>query len=65
LEPPFDEPEREDLLVVFRLEPDFGSDDLDFDDVRRFEPLADPFLRDCELDLLLVAILFLPAATRG
>jgi hypothetical protein len=49
--------EREDLFVVFGLEREFAFCDLDFDDVRRFEPLVDPLLLDRELDVLLVAML--------
>jgi hypothetical protein len=52
LEPLFEEPdrarvlfEREDLFVVFDLERELELDDLDFDDVPRFEPRPpDPLL---------------------
>jgi hypothetical protein len=34
--------EREDLFVVFGLEREFDFEDLEFDDVRRFDPLVEP-----------------------
>jgi hypothetical protein len=49
--------EREELLDVFDLDWDLEFDDLDFDEVPRFEPPVDPLLLERELDFLLAAIL--------
>jgi len=52
--------EREDLFVVFCFEREFELDDLDFDDVRRFDRLLEPplALRPPDPDFpLLLAIL--------
>ena len=66
MEPCFEEPEREDERVFFEreellvdpcFEREFEFDDLDFDELPRFEPPPDCLLFDRELDFLVLAIL--------